>query len=134
MKLLEHSNLTELFRKAAADERLRSHLNLHDSYDDKVQRLLIAMVKGSFVEPHFHKEQHQWEMFTVLEGVVELTIYSAKGELLSQHNLGCENAASIAELSPGDIHSVRCISEQALLLEVKEGPFDPRTAKSFVQF
>ncbi|MCV5333107.1 cupin fold metalloprotein, WbuC family, partial [Escherichia coli] len=38
---------------------------------------------------------------------------------------------SVVEFSPGDIHSVKCLSPKALMLEIKEGPFDPRKAKAF---
>ena len=30
---------------------------------------------------------------------------------------------------PGDVHSVECVSEQALMLEIKEGPFIEKHAK-----
>ncbi|EPN9526264.1 WbuC family cupin fold metalloprotein [Cronobacter malonaticus] len=131
MRLIETSQFDLLFEQAKNSERLRSHLLLHNSHQEKVQRLLIAMVKGSYVEPHYHELPQQWEMFTILQGKVQVTLFDTKGELLSQFLAGEGTEVTIVELSPGDIHSVECISEKAIMMEVKEGPFDPAYAKAF---
>ncbi|EPT7065674.1 WbuC family cupin fold metalloprotein [Cronobacter turicensis] len=131
MRLIETSQLDVLFEQAKSSERLRSHLLLHDSYQEKVQRLLIAMVRGSYVEPHYHELPQQWEMFTILQGQIQVTLFNIKGEILTQFLAGEGTGVSIVELSPGDIHSVECVSEKAIMMEVKEGPFDPAYAKAF---
>jgi cupin fold WbuC family metalloprotein len=59
MKLVSNSDIDKLYIQASQSPRLRSHLNLHNDYEEKVQRLLIAMKKGSYVEPHYHKLPHQ---------------------------------------------------------------------------
>ncbi len=131
---MEHlfiSRLDELFLEAEESSRRRSHLNLHSSYEDKVQRLLIAMVCGSYVEPHYHELSHQWELFTVLKGVVRVNHYSNTGEIESSRLLGEGQDSMMVTIHPSEIHSVECITEKALLLEVKEGPFDPKFAKVF---
>ncbi|EOW6510398.1 WbuC family cupin fold metalloprotein [Cronobacter malonaticus] len=131
MRLIKTSQFDLLFEQAKNSARLRSHLLLHNSHQEKVQRLLIAMVKGSYVEPHYHELPQQWEMFTILQGKVQVTLFDTKGEILSQFPAGEGTEVTIVELSPGDIHSVECISEKAIMMEVKEGPFDPAYAKSF---
>ncbi|CBA32055.1 WbuC family cupin fold metalloprotein [Cronobacter turicensis] len=131
MRLIETSQLDVLFEQAKSSERLRSHLLLHDSHQEKVQRLLIAMVRGSYVEPHYHELPQQWEMFTILQGQIQVTLFNIKGEILTQFLAGEGTGVSIVELSPGDIHSVECVSEKAIMMEVKEGPFDPAYAKAF---
>ncbi|MDY1036259.1 WbuC family cupin fold metalloprotein [Lelliottia sp. CFBP8978] len=131
MKLIDRTILSNLFSNASLSERLRSHLLLHTSHNDKVQRLLIGLVKGSYVEPHFHELSHQWEMFIVMEGVIEVCLYNEFGEVKRKFMVGENTNCSVVEFSPGDIHSVECISEKALMMEVKEGPFDSNNAKSF---
>ncbi|ELY3469134.1 WbuC family cupin fold metalloprotein [Cronobacter universalis] len=131
MRLIETSQLDLLFEQAKSSERLRSHLLLHHSHQDKVQRLLIAMVRGSYVEPHYHELPQQWEMFTILQGQIQVTLFNSKGEILTRFLAGEGTGVSIVELSPGDIHSVECVSEKAIMMEVKEGPFDPAYAKAF---
>ncbi|MCW6569286.1 WbuC family cupin fold metalloprotein [Yersinia ruckeri] len=133
MRLIDNMVLEELFVQAISADRKRAHLRLHTSHQEKVQRLLIAMVEGSYVEPHFHELPHQWEMFIVLQGEVEVCLHDEAGKVRQEQHFGPAHEAMIVELAPGDIHSVTCISERALLLEVKEGPFDPSFAKAFIQ-
>lgn len=131
MRLIDSILLKSLYEEATRSERLRSHFLLHHSHQERVQRLIIAMAQGSYVEPHYHELPHQWEMFTVLEGVVNVTLHAANGDIIRSFKAGPTEGVSFIEFSPGDIHSIECISEIALLLEIKEGPFDPEYAKVF---
>ena len=134
MREINRTILDELYKQARLSERHRSHLLLHAGHNDKVQRLLIAFLKDSYVEPHFHELDHQWEMFVVLEGQIKVCLYTKNGEIVRTFVAGIGADISVVEFHPGDIHSVECISDEALLMEIKEGPFDPRHAKSFPQW
>ncbi|MBE4855467.1 WbuC family cupin fold metalloprotein [Enterobacter cloacae complex sp. P40RS] len=132
MRLIDKNQLETLYDQAGQSERLRSHLLLHESHQDKVQRLLIALVKGSYVDPHYHELPHQWEMFIVMQGQVQVCLYGKDGEIINKFVAGENTTINIVEFSPGDIHSVECLSPRALMMEVKEGPFDPTFAKAFI--
>ena len=132
MKYIDKVLLDNLYNEAEKSERLRSHLLFHKSHEDKVQRLLIALVKDSYVEPHYHELPHQWEMFIVLEGQVEIKLYNYSGEIKESFLVGENTNTLIVNLDPNEIHSLKCISQKALILEVKEGPFDPNYAKKFL--
>lgn len=131
MRLIDEHIIEKLFDNAMSSSRQRSHLLLHDTHDDKVQRLIIAMVLGSYVEPHYHELPHQWEMFVVIQGSVKVVLYNEDGSIKHSFYAGPQHKLSVVEFSPGDIHSVECISERAIMLEVKEGPFDINYAKTF---
>ena len=132
MRLIDTHQLEALYEQAEHSERLRTHLLMHNSHQDKVQRLLIALVQGSYVDPHFHELPHQWEMFIVIQGQVQVCLYGKDGEIINQFVAGENTAINVVEFSPGDIHSVECLSPRALMMEVKEGPFDPSFAKAFI--
>lgn len=132
MKVITQENIASLFEQASNSPRKRAHLNLHASFDDKVQRLYIALLKGSYVEPHFHALAHQWEMFIVQSGVLKVTLHHKDGSVISSCLIGDEQDTQAIEFKPGDVHSVECISEQALMLELKEGPFVQTAAKIFI--
>ncbi|EOT7378807.1 MULTISPECIES: WbuC family cupin fold metalloprotein [Enterobacter cloacae complex] len=132
MRLIDTHQLEALYEQAGKSARLRAHLLLHNSHQEKVQRLLIALVQGSYVDPHFHELPHQWEMFVVMQGQVQVCLYGKDGEIINQFVAGENTAISVVEFSPGDIHSVECLSPRALMMEVKEGPFDPSFAKAFI--
>ncbi|MHA1064135.1 WbuC family cupin fold metalloprotein [Enterobacter ludwigii] len=132
MRLIDNNQLEALYEQAGQSERLRSHLLLHNSHQDKVQRLLIALVKGSYVDPHYHELPHQWEMFIVMQGQVQVCLYGKDGKVINQFVAGENTGINVVEFSPGDIHSVECMSPRALMMEVKEGPFNPSFAKAFI--
>lgn len=131
MRLIDKEILDKLRLDSSLSERKRSHYLLHNSHQDKVQRLLIHFIKGSYVEPHFHELAHQWEMFIVLSGEIKVCLYNEQGLVVNTILAGPGHSSSVLELSPGDIHSVECLSDEAIILEVKEGPFDNNFAKSF---
>ncbi|EHM2231918.1 WbuC family cupin fold metalloprotein [Salmonella bongori] len=132
MRLIDKDQLESLYEQAEQSERLRAHLLMHRSHQEKVQRLLIALVKGSYVKPHYHGLPHQWEMFIVMAGLLQVCLHGEDGKVIKQFVAGDDTGISVVEFSPGDIHSVVCMSQRALMLEVKEGPFDPSFAKSFI--
>ncbi|WP_065648934.1 WbuC family cupin fold metalloprotein [Pantoea eucrina] len=130
MRVIDKAVTEQLYRDAEQSVRKRAHFLLHASHDDKVQRLLIGLVSGSVVEPHYHELSHQWELFTVLEGELDIRLYDTQGAVVRQFIAGPRSGITLVEFNPGDIHSVECLSERALMLEVKEGPFDPAFAKA----
>lgn len=129
MRVITQENIASLFEQANNSPRKRAHLNLHTSFDDKVQRLYIALLKGSYVEPHFHALAHQWEMFIVQSGVLKVRLHNKDGSVISTILVGDEQNVQAVEFKPGDIHSVECMSDQALMLEIKEGPYMEEQAK-----
>ncbi|MCE0812482.1 WbuC family cupin fold metalloprotein [Buttiauxella sp. S04-F03] len=131
MQLIDNIQLQQLYLEASKSERLRTHFLLHDSHQDHVQRLIIAMVQGSYVEPHYHELSNQWELFSVLDGVIKVTLYSTDGGVIQSFNAGPGEDISLIQFAAGDIHGIECLSKTALLLEVKEGPFNPEFAKVF---
>lgn len=131
MRFFDQLLIASLYKEAALSHRKRAHHLMHSSHQDKVQRLFIAMIKGSIVEPHFHKKSNQWEMFCVLEGEVQITFHEDDGKP-TKVLLGGDSSTFCVEVHPGEVHSVICLSDKALLLEIKEGPFIPDNAKEFV--
>lgn len=132
MRKIDKKVIDELYQHASESERKRAHYLLHNSYEEKVQRLLIAFEQGSYVEPHFHEETHQWEMFLVIEGTFELIKYSEQGDAVETLIIEAGVDVLAVDIYPKEIHSVKCLSEKGLLLEIKEGPFNPSKAKNFI--
>lgn len=132
MRQINEYDFDALISAAKKSDRKRAHRNLHSSYDDKVQRILIGLVKGSYVAPHYHSLPHQWEMFTLLNGQLKICLYNQQGEVTDTKVIdSVQSAGQMIEFSPNEIHSVECLSEEAIMLEIKEGPFRPECAKTF---
>ncbi|SUX72999.1 Uncharacterised protein [Citrobacter freundii] len=101
MRLIDNDQLDELYDQARQSERLRSHLLMHGSHQEKVQRLLIALVKGSYVEPHYHELPHQWEMFIVMQGQLQVCLHSRNGKVIKQFVAGENTGIRIVEFFTG---------------------------------
>ncbi|AXC65820.1 cupin fold metalloprotein, WbuC family [Salmonella enterica subsp. diarizonae serovar 59:z10:-] len=129
MRKINNNTINELYLKASLSNRKRAHMLLHSSHNEKVQRIIIALVEDSYVEPHYHELEHQWEMFIVLEGILEVCLYDDSGNIVNTFKVGPTTNLSIIEFKHGDIHSVKCLSPRALMVEVKEGPFNVKYAK-----
>ncbi|MFL0809466.1 MAG: WbuC family cupin fold metalloprotein [Agarilytica sp.] len=89
MKTLGLQDFENLYHRARESSRKGAHLLLHDDLNQKLQRLFIGMVKGSFVEPHFHSLPNQWEMFHVIKGKIEVKLYDENGRVTNQFLAGC---------------------------------------------
>lgn len=123
MNLYNHFNielLEELEAKASSSSRKRAHVNLHKAYDEPIQKTIIALNRGTYIPPHYHRHEHQKELFVVLSGTVRIIIFNEDGSILDILLLA---SGEIAEVLPFTIHTVVCISSSAIVLEIKSGPF-----------
>ena len=121
-QIVDAARVADLARQAAESPRLRSHLLLHASHADAVQRLLIMAEPGTYMRPHRHSEQ--WELITLVQGRAALLLFAPEGRVAQRIDLGA-NAARAVEIPPGVVHAAVVLERGTLLLEVKPGPYRP---------
>jgi len=126
MKKFGNSEIRRLFNDADGSSRQRAHHLLHNAHSDKVQRLVIALKRKSYIQPHSHSQFHQWESFIVLSGQVKLMTFDESGQVLCVELL---EQGNIIEIPPNVIHTLLSITDESLIYEVKEGPFLEQFAK-----
>jgi cupin fold WbuC family metalloprotein len=129
MKTIDVSRLDDLAASAAASERRRVHLNLHDSLEEPVQRLLIALEPGTYLRPHRHTTPPKWELFAVLRGALAVLTFDDDGVVLDRYELNA-GATSVIEIPPGTWHTLLAL-RSSIVIEVKQGPYMPLTDKDF---
>jgi cupin fold WbuC family metalloprotein len=115
------NDLADLLGKAAAGERKRSHLLLHDGHDDQVQRLAIVLERGTYVRPHQHSEQ--WEMLALLRGRCDVLQFDPQGQLIGRVEMSA--ACPIVQIPVGTWHGCYVHENSTMLLEIKPGPYRP---------
>jgi cupin fold WbuC family metalloprotein len=103
---------------------------------DRLQRMVNAALRGSYFQPHRHKDPDKLEIFTVLRGRVLVITFDDTGKpdevvLLSSDPGEGANAARQVEIPAGAWHTLAVLSEEAVLYEVIDGHFDPGTHKRF---
>ncbi|WP_050426544.1 WbuC family cupin fold metalloprotein [Bradyrhizobium tropiciagri] len=122
IQLVGGSASDELLEAAKSAARLRTHMLLHESHADQVQRLLIGLQRGTYVQPHRHPEQ--WELIVPLEGTLAVFLFSETGVVLERFEIAAGHTR-VMEIPAGLWHTLVPVSERALMFEIKPGPFRP---------
>ena len=116
--------LDSLTEQAKASPRLRMNLDLRNSPDDQSQRMLNAIEPGSPLPIHRHRKSS--ETVVCLRGRLVEEFY---GDL--QHT--CTDAIELSPNGPvvalnipiGQWHTVRALESGTVIMEVKDGPYEP---------
>ncbi len=127
---IRFEDLRELCVEATQSFRRRSHLNVHKDYSEPAQKIFIAMQPDSYIRPHRHRKDG--ESLLAIEGQFEYIEFNDQGEITKRIRFGnsvCENLMIIVPSMRW--HTVLCLQKNAILFEVKNGPFEPFAAKEF---
>jgi cupin fold WbuC family metalloprotein len=131
---IDHSLLAAVSARAETSERLRANHNLH-RHEEPVQRFLNALQPGTYVRPHRHRRQEPgagFECFVVLQGSVGLLVLNAAGGVIHAQRLDAEGPLRGVELGDDQFHTLVALSRDAVLLELKQGPYQPTDDKDFL--
>ncbi len=134
-KLINQDLINSVSENASINTRLRHHYTLHKTYHEKVQRFLNAMQLGTYVRPHRHQPiagENRFELFIVLQGSVGIILFDDLSQIIHQEQLNANGKTSGIELCEGTYHTALCLSPNTVILEIKEGPYDPHTDKEFL--
>ena len=132
MKIVNKKTVSDLLLRAAASPRKRINHNLHTEMIDPINRFVNAGIAGTYIRPHRHRIG-KWEMVSVLQGVVDLVLFTESGMIKTRLTLGSENIA-VAEILGGEWHSFVFHKPSAVMLEVKPGPYEPQDDKEFAEW
>jgi cupin fold WbuC family metalloprotein len=116
---------SELIGIARQNQRKRSHYNLHQSYDDPVQRLCIAMLADTYIRPHLHPQPYKWELLIAIEGQCGVVIFDRMGCIAEQLRLAGSGKTTAVQIAPQTLHTIYPVDGSAIVMEVKPGPYTP---------
>lgn len=130
--------LDQLTEQAKASPRLRMNMDLRNSADDQSQRMLNAIEPGSPLPIHRHRHTSEtvvclrgrlvWEYYQELrdEGL-ELRDSSKSSRVQKVQEIElCPNGPVVAlNIPAGQWHTVRALESGSVILEMKEGKFEP---------
>lgn len=98
-------------------------------YADPCQRLLNFLWRDSYIRPHRHAVDPKPETPVAIRGEIGCLTFDNRGEIVQQRRIIAGGECPAIVVEPREWHSVIALSETALFLEVKAGPFDPCAAK-----
>ena len=98
---------------------------------DPVQRLLISLKKGTYVRPHHHPKPDKWELLLAVHGEMCLVLFHPDGTIQEKIRLSKGETVMGAEMPPGTWHTLYPITDDAVFLELKAGPYTPAEPTDF---
>ena len=130
--VINQALLDKLTEEAKASPRLRMNLDLRNSADDQSQRMLNAIEPGSPLPIHRHRHTSEtvvclrgrlvWEFYDELERICTETIeLSPNGQVVALN------------IPAGQWHTVRALESGSVILEMKDGKFEPLAEVDILQ-
>ncbi len=114
-------NLTE---QAKRSPRLRMNLDLRNSEKDLSQRILNAIELGSVLPIHRHQKTS--ETVVCLRGRLVWDYYDDLDRICTERIELSPNGPVVGLNVPiGQWHTVRALESGSVILEVKDGPYEP---------
>ncbi len=116
--------LEELTLTAQASDRLRANLDLRNTSDDLSQRMLNAIEPGSPLPIHRHK--YTSETVVCLRGrIVEEFYDELERTCTDRIELTPGGPNFVVNVPAGQWHTVRALESGSVLLECKDGKYEP---------
>ena len=115
--------LDDLTLQAKASPRLRMNYDLRNSAEDGSQRMLNAIEPGSPLPIHRHRKSS--ETVVCLRGRLVEEFYSDDGKLVDSIELAPGSAVVGLNIPIGQWHTVRALESGTVIMEVKDGAYEP---------
>ena len=116
--------LDKLTEEAKASPRLRMNLDLRNGDGDQSQRMLNAIEPGSPLPIHRH--QNTSETVVCLRGRLVWEFYDELERICTERIELSPNGQVVALNVPaGQWHTVKALESGSVILEMKDGPFEP---------
>lgn len=129
MRTITQQMIIELIDAAKEAPRKRTMYRLHE-HEEPVQRMVNALVPGTYVAPHQHGNPPKVELISILRGHVAVLKFSETGELTEIHHVQEDGPTQIVDIAPGEFHSMVALGDSAVL-EIGQGPYVAETHKQF---
>jgi cupin fold WbuC family metalloprotein len=116
----------EVLRQAVRKTpKRRVRINAHPGSDDKLHEMIIAIEPGSYIRPHKHPGKS--EAFHIIEGQVDIVVFSEAGEVERIVSLAAKGGRHpfYYRMSTPHFHTLIIRSDLLVVHEITNGPFLP---------
>lgn len=119
--IIDQQALDELTARAKASPRLRMNMDLRNSPADQSQRMLNAIEPGTVLPIHRHRTTS--ETIVCIRGHFEEYFYDVSGARTAVIDM--VPGGNVLSIPAGWWHSLRSLESGTVLLEVKDGAYEP---------
>lgn len=121
--LLTQSILDQVSEKAQSSSRLRMNYNLHESFEDSVQRMFNALEPGTEIPIARHPYSN--ETLIMLRGKLRVLIYDDNKSIIEDVIIAPNTDNIGYHIPKGTWHTVQSLEEGTVCFETREGPYEP---------
>ncbi len=121
--LLTKEILNQLSEEAKASPRLRMNHNLHQSFEDSVQRMFNALEPGTIVPIARHP--YSSETLIMLRGRLRVLIYDDDKNIIEDVVIEANSSNIGYHIPKGTWHQVESLEHGTVCFETREGPYAP---------
>jgi cupin fold WbuC family metalloprotein len=115
--------LNSLTEQAKASPRLRMNLDLRNSDGDSSQRMLNALEPGTVLPIHRHCSTS--ETVAILRGRAVQWLYDTDGNVTEKILLEVGGDIPAMSVEKGQWHRLECLESGTVILEMKDGAYEP---------
>lgn len=115
--------LDELSAQAKASPRLRQAYDLRNTPEDNSQRMLNALEPGTIMPIHRHLNSS--ETVVLLRGKICWHFYDDAGNETESVVLDANGDVRCINVEKASWHSLECLAEGSVLMESKDGRYEP---------
>lgn len=127
--IIDKKLLEELTAKAKESPRLRASMDLRNSPEDLSQRMLNAIEPGTELPIHRHRSSS--ETCVCVRGHFEEYFYDENGALTKIIDM--VPGGIVLNIEAGQWHSLKCLESGTVLLESKNGKYEPLSSEDIFQ-
>jgi cupin fold WbuC family metalloprotein len=127
LRIITQFEIDDLIFQAKKSPRKRAIFRLHEHHEP-VQRMINAMLPGTYIPPHKHENPDKVELFSILKGRIAVLQFDAVGGVEGVVILDALGINKVVDISPRTYHSLIAL-EPSVSLEIIQGPYDEKTHK-----
>ena len=125
--LLKEDIIIRVTQQAQASTRLRMNYNLHDSFEDSVQRMFQALEPGT--EIPIARHPYSSETLIMLRGKLRVLIYDDNKNIIEDVVIAPNTENIGYHITKGTWHKVESLESGTVCFETREGPYAPVAEK-----
>lgn len=113
-KLISNDHIEAVIKASRDAPRKRTPILVHNSYDEIPQRFVNCMASDSYIRPHKHENDNQWELVTWISGELLVVIFDDSGRILSKVEMS-QQGNRVFEIQRNQYHSYIPLSDCSYL-------------------
>lgn len=129
--LLKEDIIIRVTQQAQASTRLRMNYNLHDSFEDSVQRMFQALEPGT--EIPIARHPYSSETLIMLRGKLRVLIYDDNKNIIEDVVIAPNTENIGYHITKGTWHKVESLESGTVCFETREGPYAPVAEKDILK-